>query len=410
MTNFEQLLEKYAELAVRIGVNAQPGQTIVVQAPLAAAEFVRKVAVKAYEAGAKNVHVEYNDEKITRTKYEMAPDEAFLEYPMWRAQGFTEMAENGAAFLSVYSPNPELLKGIDPERIANFNKTAGTALAKYRGYMMADKARWSLVSVPTAEWATKIFPGLEADEAIEKLWDAIFQIVRIDKEDPIAAWKEHNEILQAKAVHLTEKQYTKLIYSAPGTNLEVELPAGHLWKGGGSIDQSGVAFNPNLPTEEVYTMPHKDGVNGTVSSTKPLNYGGNLIDNFTLTFKDGVVVEFTAEKGYETLEKLLGMDEGARRLGEVALVPHRSPISDSGLIFYNTLFDENASNHLALGEAYPVNLEGGTELSPEDLAARGANKSLVHEDFMIGSAEMNIDGVTKDGQIEPIFRNGNWAF
>lgn len=410
MKQLEQMLEKYADLAVRIGVNIQQGQTLVVNAPLPAAEFVRKIVAKAYEAGAKNVHVEFQDENITRIKYEKAPDEAFTEYPMWRAKGMEEMAENGAAFLSIYSPNPELLKGINPQRIAMWNKTAGTALKKYRSYMMTDQARWSLISVPTAEWAAKVFPDVEEAEAIEKLWDAIFKIVRIDQEDPIAAWHAHNETLKQKVTYLNDKQYVQLMYEAQGTSLTVNLPENHVWQGGGSVDQGGIRFNPNMPTEEVYTMPHKDGVNGTVRSTKPLNYGGNVINNFTLTFKDGVVVDFTAETGYETLEQLLNMDEGSRRLGEVALVPHRSPISNSGLTFYNTLFDENASNHLALGEAYPVNLQNGTAMTPEELAERGANKSLVHEDFMIGSVDMNIYGVTKDGKREPIFKNGNWAF
>ncbi len=410
MNQFEQNLEKYAELAVHVGVKVEKGQTLVINAPLPAAEFVRRIAEKAYEAGAKNVHVEWQDEKLTRIKYEKAPDEAFAEFPMWKAKGYEEMAENGAAFLSIYSPNPDLLKGIDPKRIATANKTGATAMKNYRSYLMADKARWSIISVPTVEWAKKIFPDATEEQAVEQLWEAIFKVTRVDQEDPIAAWQQHNETLKQKVEYLNSKQYKQLVYEAPGTNLTVELPENHVWQGGGSISQSGIPFNPNMPTEEVYTMPHKDGVNGTVRSTKPLNYAGNVIDNFTLTFENGKVVDFTAEEGYDTLKHLLDTDEGARRLGEVALVPHHSPISDSGLIFYNTLFDENASNHLALGEAYPVNLEGGTSMSPEELAERGANKSLVHEDFMIGSAEMNIDGVTKDGVREPIFRNGNWAF
>jgi aminopeptidase len=410
MTQFQEKVEKYAELAVRVGVNLQPGQTLIVNAQLETAPFVRLVAKKAYAAGAKNVHVEWSDDELTRTKYEDAPDEAFTEYPLWKARGLEEMAENGAAVLSIYAPNPDLLKGINPQRISNANKAAGTALKKYRSYMMSDKMRWSIVTVPTKATAAKIFPGLSEQEATEKLWDAIFHINRIDKEDPIAAWKEHNNTLKQKVEYLNAKQYKQLVYEAPGTNLTIDLPENHLWQGGGSVDTNGVAFNPNMPTEEVYTMPHKDGVNGVVRSTKPLNFAGNLIDNFTLTFENGKVVDFTAETGYETLQHLLDTDEGARHLGEVALVPHRSPISESGLIFYNTLYDENASSHLALGEAYPVNLKNGTSLTEEQLKERGANQSLVHEDFMIGSAEMNIDGITKDGKREPIFRNGNWAF
>ncbi|MFX3623565.1 MAG: aminopeptidase [Ectobacillus sp.] len=410
MTQFEQQVEKYAELAVRVGVNVQKGQTLIVNAPLEAAPFVRLVARKAYAAGAKNVHVEWQDEELTRIKYEDAPDEAFTEYPMWKAKGLEEMVENGAGVLSIYAPNPDLLKGINPERIATANKTASTALNKYRSYLMADKACWSIVTVPTKESAKKIFPDAAEDEAIAKLWEAIFEINRINTEDPVQAWREHNETLKQKVAYLNAKQYKQLVYEAPGTNLTVELPENHRWQGGGSVSKQGVMFNPNMPTEEVFTMPHKDGVNGVVRSTKPLNYAGNVIDNFTLTFVDGKVTDFSAETGYETLQHLLDTDEGARRLGEVALVPHQSPISQSGLIFYNTLYDENASNHLALGQAYPVNLENGTSLSEAELAERGANKSLVHEDFMIGSADMNIDGITKDGKREPIFRNGNWAF
>ncbi|MFD3448230.1 aminopeptidase [Microbacteriaceae bacterium 4G12] len=410
MNQWEQNLDKYAELAVRVGINIQKDQTLVIIAPLPAAEFVHKIADKAYEAGAKHVHVDWNDEKLTRIKYEKAPDEAFLEYPMWKAKGFEEMAANGAAFLNIYSPNPDLLNGIDPKRIANANKTGAMAMKNYRSYLMADRACWSIVSVPTNEWAQKIFPDLPGEEAVEQLWEAIFKIVRVDQEDPVAAWEQHKANLKQKVDYLNNKQYKQLIYEAPGTNLTIELPEQHVWQGGGSVSEKGVAFSPNMPTEEVYTMPHKDGVNGVVSSTKPLNYAGNLIDQFTLTFENGIVVDYSAETGYDTLKHLLETDEGARRLGEVALVPHHSPISDSGLIFYNTLFDENASNHLAIGEAYPVNLTNGTSMSPEELAEHGANKSLVHEDFMIGSAQMNIDGVTKDGTREPIFRNGNWAF
>jgi aminopeptidase len=410
MSLFEQNLEKYAALAVRVGVNIQKGQTLFVTAPLEAVELVRKIAVKAYEAGAKHVYVEWGDEELTYITYKHAPDEAFHEFPKWKAQAREQLVEEGAAFLSIYSPNPDLLKDINPERIANFNKAASTALMNYRSALMADRNCWSIISVPTPAWAKKIFPHLNEKEAIEKLWNAIFDVTRVSLQDPIQAWQEHNDRLAKMVEYLNNKQYKQLIYEAPGTNLTVDLVENHVWHGGAAISKSGVRFNPNMPTEEVFTMPHKDGVNGVVRNTKPLNYGGNLIDNFTLTFKDGVVVDFTAEKGYETLKHLLDTDEGARRLGEIALVPHHSPISNSNLIFYNTLFDENAACHLALGKAYPTNLKDGAAMSKEELEQRGANDSLIHEDFMIGSAELNIDGVTKDGKHEPIFRNGNWAF
>jgi aminopeptidase len=410
MSQFEQNLEKYAALAVHVGVNVQQGQTLVINAPIFASVFVHKIAKKAYEAGAKNVHVEWNDEELALIKFKHAPDEALTEYPMWKAKGLEEMAENGSAFLTIYAPNPDLLKDINPERIAAANKASAMALQKYRSYLMADKACWSLISIPAPDWAKKIFPDATAEEAVEKLWEVIFQVTRINTENPIETWKEHNARLAEKVEYLNDKQYKQLVYKAPGTNLTIDLPENHVWHGGAAVSEKGIVFNPNMPTEEVFTMPHKDGVNGTVRSTKPLNYGGNVIENFTLTFENGKVVDFTAETGYETLKHLLDTDEGARRLGEVALVPHDSPISNSNLIFYNTLFDENASSHLAFGNAYPTNIKGGVDMSKEELTKHGVNTSLVHVDFMIGSAEMDIDGVTKDGTREPIFRKGNWAF
>lgn len=410
MSHFEKQLEKFAELAVKMGVNIQEGQTLNIQAPLFAVDLVRKVVEKAYAAGAKHVYVEWNDEQVTYLKYKLAPEESFTEYPMWRARGLEEMAEGGAAFLTIYAQNPDLLKDVDPKRVAAFNKTASTALTKYRNYMMADINRWSLISVPTPEWAIKMFPDLETDAAVEKLWEVIFEVTRVNNDDPVQTWREHNARLNETVDYLNKKQYKQLIYEAEGTNLTVDLPENHIWAGGGAIDAKGLHFNPNMPTEEVFTMPHKNGVNGVVSSTKPLNYGGNVIDHFTLTFKDGKVVDFTAEQGYEVLKHLLETDDGASRLGEVALVPHQSPISQSNLIFYNTLFDENASCHFALGKAYPTNIQGGTEMSAEQLAEKGVNDSLTHVDFMMGAATMNIDGVTADGAREPIFRNGNWAF
>lgn len=410
MDQFERNLEKYAALAVQVGVNVQKGQTLVVNAPLTAADLVRKIAQKAYEVGAKHVHVEWSDEKLTYIRYKHAPEEAFTEYPMWRAKGLEELAANGAAFLTIYSPNPDLLKDIDPKRIATDNKTRATALSNYRNYIMNDRVSWSLISAPTPEWAKKIFPDLSVDEAVEKLWNVIFETVRVNTDDPVQAWKEHNARLEKTREYLNKKQYKQLIFEAPGTNLTIDLPENHIWSGGAAENEKGILFNPNIPTEEVFTMPHKDGVNGVVRNTKPLNYSGTVIDNFSLTFEKGKVVDFTAEVGYETLKLLLSTDEGASRLGEVALVPHHSPISLSNLIFYNTLFDENASNHLALGRAYPTNIAGGVDMSNEELAAHGVNTSLIHEDFMIGSAEMDIDGVTQDGKREPIFRKGNWAF
>lgn len=409
MDSFETKLDRYAELAVKIGLNVQPGQTVVVNATLPAAPFVRLVARKSYEAGAKHVYVDWSDEEITRIKYDLAPDEAFLEYPMWRAKGYEEMAENGAAFMSVKPANPDLLKGVDPERIVTANKVANQAMHKYRSYTMADKVSWTVIAAASQEWANKVFPDLPESERLSALWDAIFKATRADQPDPVKRWKEHLKRLDEKKDMLNSKRYKALHYTAPGTKLTIELPEGHLWVSGGSVNERGIPFVANIPTEEVFTAPRRDGVNGTVSSTKPLNYGGTLIEDFSLTFKDGKVVDFKAKTGEELIKRLLDTDEGARYLGEVALVPHLSPISQTNLIFFNTLFDENASNHLALGNAYAFCLEGGKSMNEEELAARGLNRSITHVDFMVGSADMNIDGETADGHLEPVFRSGNWA-
>jgi aminopeptidase len=371
---------------------------------------VRLIDKKAYEAGAKNVHVDWRDDELSHIKFKMAPDEAFTEYPMWKAKGWEEMAEGGAAFLTILSPNPDLMKDIDSGRIATANKTNQTAMYKYRSYLMADKNCWSIIAVPTVDWAKKLFPEqASTEEAVTKMWDVIFDVTRVNVEDPIQEWNEHIAKLTEVSTYLNNKQYHHLIYEAPGTNLTVELTENHIWHGGSATSERGVQFAPNIPTEEVFSMPHKEGVNGVVCSAKPLNYGGAVIDHFTLTFEKGKVVDFSAETGYETLKLLLDTDEGARRLGEVALVPHHSPISLTNLIFYETLFDENASSHLALGRAYPFNISSGPAMSEAELSLYGVNISLVHVDFMIGSAEMNVDGVTKDGKREPLIRNGNWA-
>ncbi len=403
-------LDKYAALAVEVGVNIQAGQTLVITAPILAAPFVRKVVKRAYEIGAKHVHVEWNDDEITRTRYELAPSEAFHEYPMWRAQGWEEMAANNAAFLSIIAANPDLLKGIEPQRIKDANIATSTALQPYRNYAMSDQISWSIVAVPSQAWADKVFPETNEEDRLQALWDSIFKATRVDLDNPIEAWRDHTHILDQKADRLNDRKYKALHYTAPGTDLTIELPKAHLWVSAGSHNAVGTVFVANMPTEEVFTAPMKSGVNGIVTSTKPLSYAGNLIENFSLTFENGRITDYSAEHGYETLKGLIETDEGSHYLGEVALVPHRSPISDTNLIFYNTLFDENASNHIAIGKAYAFNLVGGKSMSKEELAENGLNDSLTHVDFMIGSAEMNIDGVLENNTTEPIFRNGNWAF
>ncbi|CAM3615382.1 aminopeptidase [Marinicrinis lubricantis] len=409
MSDFEQQLEKYAELVVKIGVHIQPGQVLMIESPLECAEFTRKVVRKAYESKAKYVEVHWIDEEITRARYEHAPDESFTYYPEWSARMMEQLAEEGGALLHIKVPNPDLLKGIDPEKVSTATKAASIAREKFQGYVRNNAFSWCLIKAPTKAWAAKVFPELSEDERISVMWDHIFQMNRVTSDDPVAAWKEHIRNLQQVHHFLNERKYKRLHYRAPGTDLTIELPEGHIWMGGGAVNGRGVDFMPNMPTEEVFTMPHRTGANGKVTSTMPLNLNGRIVDRFTLSFKDGRIVEYDAEIGKEHLTSLLGTDEGANYLGEVALVPYDSPISQMNRIFYNTGIDENASCHLAIGSAYPVNLQGGSTMSKEELLERGANVSLTHVDFMIGSAELDIDGELADGSLEPIFRKGNWA-
>lgn len=410
MLSFEQKLDRYAELAVRVGANVQPGQVFVISAMIDTAEFVRLLVRKGYEAGAKQVIVKYGDETVNRLRFEMAPEESFQEPPKWHAAELEELAANNATFLTVLSSSPDLMKGIDPERISTHQRTYAQAMAKYRQYQQADKMSWTGVACPSPDWAAKVFPDLPAAEQVSQLWEAIFAAVRADLEDPVAAWEQHIERLETKAVALNNKKYQALHFLSPGTDLTVELPEGHIWAQAGSVNEQGSPFVANIPTEEVFTAPAKHGVNGKVSSTKPLSYGGSIIDHFSLTFENGRIIDFHAEEGQDTLERLISMDEGSHYLGEVALVPFHSPISESGILYYTTLYDENASCHLAIGSSYAFNIEGGKTMSPEELAARGMNTSITHVDFMMGSPETDIYGITANGEREAIFLKGDWAF
>lgn len=403
-------LEKYAELAIKVGINIQPGQTLLIKSPIECADFARNALKEAYKCGAKNVYIEWSDEESALIKYLYAPDEVFHEFPKWTAEQYVDIAKEGGAFLSVYAQNPDLLKDVDPERVANFQKASGKALKEWRSYTLTDKCKWSIVSVPTKAWAKKVFPNLSEEKAIEELWYAIFKCSRVDGQDPIKAWEEHNKNLKSKMDFLNKNNFKTLRYKSSKTDLTLDLPKGHIWLSGASKDPNGISFNPNIPTEEIFGMPHKFKVNGTVYSTKPLVYGGNIIDNFFLTFKDGKIIDFSAEKGLDTLKNLIETDEGSHYLGEVALVPYNSPISNTDIIFYNTLYDENASCHFAIGSAYKTCLEGGNNLKDEELDEYGVNDSLTHVDFMIGSDDMDIIGETYDGKQIQIFKNGNWAF
>ncbi|PSL25991.1 aminopeptidase [Planomicrobium soli] len=410
MTSFNDKLSRYAELVVTVGVNIQPGQPLYIAAAIEAAPLVRLIAKKAYEYGSKQVHIDWNDDETSRLRFELAPEESFSEFPAWKVQEREQLAEQGAAFLSIVSQSPDLLKGIDSKRISAAQKAAGTALSKYRQMVQSDKVSWSVIAAPSKAWAAKVFPDLAEEAQIEALWEAIFKAVRADLDEPVEAWLAHDKTLHTKVDYLNSKKYKKLHYTSPNTDLEVALPDGHLWCGAGSVNEKGAAFMANMPTEEVFTVPHKTGVNGYVSSTKPLSYGGNIIDEFKITFENGRITDVTAAQGEEVLKQLVASDEGSHFLGEVALVPHQSPISASNILFYNTLFDENASNHFAIGSAYAFCLEGGKTMSTEELEKHGLNQSITHVDFMVGSDKMDIDGILEDGTREPIFRDGNWAF
>lgn len=410
MSQFEEKLVQYAELAVKIGVNLQKGQILHISAPILAADFVEHAVKVAFETGAADVIVDWHDEKVTRLRYDLAPDEAFEDFPDWKVQKMDDLVKKDAAFMTVFSENPDLLAGVDPKRVALSQKTAGQKLQTSRAALMSGAVSRTVVSTPTPEWANKVFPELETEAAIDALWDQIFKITRVATENPIESWKVHGANFLKKLDLLNGQQFKALHYKGDGTDLVIELPENHVWIGGGLENAKGVYVYPNIPTEEVFTAPKRDGVNGTVTSTMPLNYAGTVIENFTLTFEKGRIVHVTAEKGEETLKNLIESDEGSHYLGEVALVPNNSPISETGLIFYNTLFDENASCHLAIGNAYSFNVQGGTRMSQEELHASGLNNSITHVDFMVGSATLDIDGETSDGARVPVFRNGNWAF
>lgn len=408
--SFDVCLERYAELVIRFGLSIREGQSLWINSNLDSAPFARLAARKAYEAGAAHVHMDWVDEASTRIRYELAPEESLRTPLQWRTKAMEALMEEGGAFLQIYAPNPSLLKGIPQERMSIGGKAQAESMKGFRRYINQNLNVWSMASVPTPAWAAAVFPELSAEEAEEALWDRIFQVNRVYEPDPAAAWEAHLAELTRRMDYLNARQYRCLHYKGPGTDLSIRLPGGHIWKAATSETPDGTVFLPNIPTEEIFTLPHKDGVNGTVASTLPLPYMGSVINGFSLTFKDGEITDFSAAEGYETLKTLIEMDEGARRLGEVALVPHRSAISDLGLTFYNTMFDENAACHLAIGNAYPFTLENGTAMSPEELASHGANISLTHVDFMMGSGELDIDGETADGVREPLFRQGIWAF
>lgn len=403
-------LEQYARLLVEVGINLQKGQTLVIASPLETADLARAAQVQAYRLGAREVIIRWVDELSAHTTFLMADDAIFDEYPAWAVQYFNGYADMGAGFLTIMASDPELMKDVDPRRISRQNKVRATALERFRMLQMSNKNVWCVASAPTPAWARKVFPGKNDADAMALLWDAIYKTVRIDRPDPVAAWRAHQAALNTRLDFLHRNKFRTLRYrNSLGTDLTVLLPQDHIWFGGGDECPQGYEFVANMPTEEVFTMPHRDGVNGIVHSSMPLNHNGNLIDGFWFRFEKGTVTDFGARVGYETLKEMLDMDEGAKRLGEVALVPYDSPISNLGILFYNTLFDENASCHFALGKAYPTCIAGGTDMGKEQLLAAGVNDSLIHVDFMVGTKDLSIVGVREDGTEVPVFVDGNFA-
>ncbi len=406
-----EMLKKYARLSLSIGVNIQPKQILVIKSPVECANFTRILVDEAYKIGASEVIVHWNDEECTKLNYLYSPIEVLESYPDWMRDSMLYYARKGAAILSISASNPELMKDIDSNKIAASKKAISLATREFSERIMTNKNPWSIISLPTKGWATKVFPTLPEEEAVNKLWETIFEVVRVNANDPIKAWENHKNNLIEKMNYLNDNNFKVLHFKNDlGTDLKLELAINHLWCGGAELSADGIEFIANMPTEEIFTMPKKTGVNGKVVSSKPLNYGGTLINNFSINFEDGRVVSFEAEEGYDALKSLVETDEGSHYLGEVALVPHDSPISNSNTIFFNTLYDENASCHLAFGKAYNLSLKGGIEMSTDDIIAHGGNDSLVHVDFMIGTKDLTITGISFDGTETLVFKDGNWAF
>ena len=416
MTFSTDSLRVYSELIVKVGINLRAGQRLLIIGPLAnggvsleAAPLIRQIVIAAYRAGAPLVEVLWGDEELLLARFEHAPSESFALFSDWLPRALVDHVEHDHAVLSVYANDPDQLKDQNPERITAVQQATARAVRQFREHISRNQINWTVVAAAGTRWAAKVFPNLTPDTQVPRLWDAIGTLCRLDRPDPIAAWEHHLASLASRRDFLNARRYTALKYSGPGTSLTLGLPDGHVWVAGRSFSQSGVEFAPNLPTEEVFTIAHKDRVEGTVRATKPLSYGGTLIEGFTLRFEQGRIVHLAADRGEDVLRQLVDTDDGAGRLGEVALVPHSSPISQSGLLFYNTLFDENAASHVALGSAYKFTLDGGETMDDQTFARAGGNRSAVHVDFMIGSGALDIDGVLPGGAAEPLMRGGEWT-
>src|SRR6201747_1929919 len=401
-------LDRLAEVAVRVGLNLAPGQDLLLTAPSTALPLVRRIAEHAYKAGAGLVTPILSDEAITLSRYRFGQDDSFDRAAGWLYEGMAKAFAANTARLAIVGDNPMLLSGEDPARVARASKANSIAYQPALEKIVGFDVNWNIIAYPSASWAKQVFPGDEEDVAVAKLAEAIFAASRVDNDGAVANWEKHNAVLRERTEWLNGQRFSALQYSGPGTDLTIGLADGHEWQGGASTAQNGITCNANIPTEEVFTTPHARRVSGHVVSTKPLSYQGTLIDGISVRFEEGRIVEAKASRGEEVLNKVLDTDEGARRLGEVALVPHSSPISKSGLLFFNTLFDENAACHIALGQCYSKCFVGGATLTPEQVKAQGGNSSLIHIDWMIGSDKIDIDGI-KDGQATPVMRKGEWV-
>ncbi len=408
-SSLEKSLQKYADVAVRIGVGLRPGQRLTVRTSVEAAPFVREVVRAAYAAGARLVEVLWTDDPVERARFSLAPPDSFDEFPTAVPDALLKAGERGDAILSVHATDPKNLEGLDPARIAKNERARQTYLLPFSHRITGKELNWCVVAASIPAWAERVFPA-EGEGATTRLWQEIFRTCRIDRPDPVRAWEDHIVDLAARSGFLNRKQYGALRFRGPGTDLTVGLPERHVWVGGRSETVgTGIPFVANLPTEEVFTTPHRERVDGVVRATKPLAYMGSLIEDFELHFERGRVTKLKAARNEDVLRKLVETDEGASRLGEVALVPNGSPISASGILFYNTLFDENASSHVALGRSYRTCMEDTDGIPDEEFVRRGGNESLAHVDFMIGSGAMDVDGVTRDGAAEPVMRAGEWV-
>lgn len=408
---YKELVNKYAQLVVQKGVNVQKNQLVVVRATTEVKDFARELTKEAYKAGAKKVYVQFSDDYVSKYTYEYATTETLEEVEQHAIDEAKFLVDNNACYISITSPIPGLNQGLDGAKIQKAMIARQLATPFFQQHLMANKTQWTVVGAPNVIWAEKVFPELKGEEAYNKLWEAILDTVRVTKDnDVIKEWDKHNETLRNHNKLLNDLNFKHLVFTNNlGTNIKVELAKNHIWAGGEEVSGSNVLFNPNLPTEETFTMPYKNGTEGIVYATKPLNFQGKLIEDFYLEFKEGKVVKYGAKKEEDALKQLLETDEGARRIGEIALISHDSPISNTNILFYNTLYDENASCHMALGKAYAMNIEGGTEMTQEELSERGANDSLVHVDFMFGSSDMKIVGTTQDDKEVVVFDNGNFV-